>query len=43
MNEIKALDYEKRLREEKVHIRLKVDSEGKAITDSLIWEDGSSL
>ncbi|ALO25425.1 MULTISPECIES: GDYXXLXY domain-containing protein [Leptospira] len=43
VNETKALDYEKRLREEKVHIRLKVDSEGKAITDSLIWEDGSSL
>ncbi|EMY77676.1 GDYXXLXY protein [Leptospira weilii serovar Ranarum str. ICFT] len=43
VNETKALEYEKRLRKEKVHIRLKVDREGKAITDSLIWEDGSSL
>ncbi|EMM82896.1 hypothetical protein LEP1GSC037_4906 [Leptospira interrogans str. 2006001854] len=43
MNEAKALEYEKRLRKEKVHIRLKVDSKGKAVTDSLIWEDGSSL
>ncbi|MDI7215405.1 GDYXXLXY domain-containing protein [Leptospira santarosai] len=43
VNETKALEYETRLREEKVHIRLKVDSGGKAITDSLIWEDGSSL
>ncbi|PJZ58394.1 GDYXXLXY domain-containing protein [Leptospira barantonii] len=43
VNETKALDYEKRLRDEKVHIRLKVDGDGKALTDSLIWEDGSSL
>ncbi|EKR72476.1 GDYXXLXY domain-containing protein [Leptospira noguchii] len=43
VNEQKALEYEKRLRKEKVHIRLKVNQEGKAITDSLIWEDGSSL
>ncbi|EMJ62040.1 MULTISPECIES: GDYXXLXY domain-containing protein [Leptospira] len=43
VNEEKAMEYETRLRKEKVHIRLKVDSEGKAITDSLIWEDGSSL
>ncbi|WP_082281066.1 GDYXXLXY domain-containing protein [Leptospira kirschneri] len=43
VNEEKALEYEKRLRKEKVHIRLKVDQEGNAITDSLIWEDGSSL
>ncbi|EMJ53008.1 GDYXXLXY protein [Leptospira interrogans serovar Valbuzzi str. Duyster] len=43
VNEAKALEYEKRLRKEKVHIRLKVDSKGKAVTDSLIWEDGSSL
>ncbi|TGL77451.1 GDYXXLXY domain-containing protein [Leptospira yasudae] len=43
VNETKALDYEKRLRDENVHIRLKVDGDGKAITDSLIWADGSSL
>ncbi|UOG35590.1 GDYXXLXY domain-containing protein [Leptospira noguchii] len=43
VNEQKALEYEKRLRKEKVHIRLKVNQEGNAITDSLIWEDGSSL
>lgn len=43
VNETKALDYEKRLRDESVHIRLKVDGEGKALTDSLIWADGSSL
>ncbi|WP_078127490.1 GDYXXLXY domain-containing protein [Leptospira alexanderi] len=43
VNEEKAMEYETRLRKEKVYIRLKVDSEGKAITDSLIWEDGSSL
>ncbi|EMJ96180.1 GDYXXLXY domain-containing protein [Leptospira alstonii] len=44
VNEEKALEYERRLRKEKkVHIRLKVDLNGKALTDSLIWEDGSSL
>ncbi|AXR61257.1 GDYXXLXY domain-containing protein [Leptospira mayottensis] len=43
VNEEKAMEYETRLRKENVHIRLKVDSEGTAITDSLIWEDGSSL
>ncbi|AOP33925.1 GDYXXLXY protein [Leptospira tipperaryensis] len=44
VNEQKAREYEVRLRKEKgVHIRLKVDTEGKAITDALIWEDGSSL
>ncbi|MBM9578773.1 GDYXXLXY domain-containing protein [Leptospira sp. 201903070] len=44
VNEQKALDYEARLRKEKdVHIRLKVNEEGRAITDALIWEDGSSL
>ncbi|RHX90633.1 GDYXXLXY domain-containing protein [Leptospira stimsonii] len=44
VNEQKAGEYEARLRKEKgVHIRLKVDTEGRAITDALIWEDGSSL
>lgn len=44
VNEEKAREYEARLRKEKeVHIRLKVDADGKAITDALIWEDGSSL
>ncbi|MBM9501871.1 GDYXXLXY domain-containing protein [Leptospira sp. 201903071] len=44
VNEQKALEYEARFRREKdVHIRLKVNPDGKAITDALIWEDGSSL
>ncbi|XDD51738.1 GDYXXLXY domain-containing protein [Leptospira sp. WS92.C1] len=43
VNETRALEYEKRLRNQNVHIRLKVETDGKALTDSLIWEDGSSL
>ncbi|PJZ55132.1 GDYXXLXY domain-containing protein [Leptospira adleri] len=43
VNDEKAREYEARLRKEKnVHIRLRVDAEGKAITEALIWEDGSS-
>ncbi|TGK35468.1 GDYXXLXY protein [Leptospira gomenensis] len=43
VNEERAKEYEDRLRKENVHIRLKVDPQGKALTDVLIWEDGSSL